>query len=139
MTGRRATRWQYLGPWLVIGFGVVIGLAALPATSTPAVLLTDLVFWPIDGAQSLTQEARLLSAIVGGVMVGWGVTLVLLTQKVYPREPDLVSTVIRGGVWAWFVVDSIGSIAVGSPVNVVLNIGFLLVFVLPWRRVATAA
>ena len=128
---------KYLGPWLIIGFGVVLALGSLPATSAPTVFLADVVFWPLNGEQSFTPESRLLAAVVGGVMVGWGTTLFLLISKGYPRDPELVRTLVLGGVWAWFAVDSLGSLAAGAPVNVLLNIGFLLAFLVPWRRVTT--
>jgi len=130
----KAGAWKNLGAWLFIGFGAAIALASLPATSAPTVFLADLVLWPIDGGQTLTQESRLLSAVLGGVMLGFGTTLLVLVAKVYPREPQLVRTVILAGVWVWFVADSIGSIAAGAPANALLNVGLLLVFILPWRR-----
>jgi hypothetical protein len=137
MEGQNAGTWKYLGSGLIVGFGVVLALASLPATSAPTVLLADLVFWPLDAGQRLTPESQLLAAVVGGVMVGWGTTLFLLISKVYPRDPELVRTLVLGGVWAWFFVDSLGSLAAGAPVNVVLNVGFLIAFLVPWRRVAT--
>jgi len=126
-----------LGAWLFIGFGGAIALASLPATSAPTVFLADLVLWPIDGGQTLTPESRLLAAVLGGVMLGLGTTLLVLVAKVYPREPQLVRTVILVGIWVWFVADSLGSIAAGAPLNALLNVGFLLAFLIPWRRVPT--
>ena len=100
-----------------------------------AVFLADLILWPIDGGQILTAESRLLSAILGGVMLGIGTTLVVLVARFYPRDPELVRTVILAGVWVWFVADSLGSLAAGAPLNVLLNAGFLLAFLIPWRHV----
>lgn len=124
-----------LGAWLFIGFGGVILLASMPATSVPTVLLADLVLWPIDGGQTLTEESQLLAAILGGVMLGFGTTLLVLITKVYPRDPVLVRTVILTGVSVWFATDSLGSIAAGAPLNALFNIGFLLAFLIPWRDV----
>ncbi len=135
MNTTKAEKSKLIGAWMVLGFGVVLAFAALPATSGPTVLLADLVFWPIDGAQELSQESRLLSAVIGGVMVGWGTVLLLMIRELFPREPDLVRKLILRSIWAWFVVDSLGSLAAGAPVNIVLNLGFLLAFVIPWRNV----
>lgn len=135
MNTTKAEKSKFIGAWLVLGFGVVLAFAALPATSGPTVLLADLVFWPIDGAQELSQESRLLSAVIGGVMVGWGTLLLLMIRELFPREPDLVRKLILRSVWAWFVVDSVGSMVAEAPINVVLNLGFLLAFVIPWRIV----
>ncbi len=135
----KAGPWKNLGAWLFIGFGGAIALASMPATSAPTLFLADLVLWPIDGGQSLTPESRLLSAVLGGVMLGFGTTLLVLVAKAYPRDPQLVRTVILAGVWVWFVVDSLGSFAAGAPANALLNVGFLLAFVVPWRQVPSTA
>jgi hypothetical protein len=129
--------WKYLGAWLFIVFGGAIALASLPATSAPTVFLADVLLWPIDGGQSLTQESRLLSAVLGGVMLGFGTTLLMLVAKLYQRDPQLVRIVVLTGVGVWFLTDSLGSLAAGAPLNAVLNIGFLLAFVLPWRRITS--
>lgn len=112
--------------------GLVIALAALPATSGPALLMADGIFWPFDGAQSLAApETRLLAAIDGGVLAGWGVMIWLVSARLYPREPALARLLILAGIGCWFVVDSAGSIAAGAPLNAVLNIGFVLLFAVP--------
>lgn len=59
----------------VIAFGALTALAAWPATAPPANLLADLLHWPLNGTEKIdTPRARLLAAIAGGVMVGWGLT-----------------------------------------------------------------
>lgn len=121
---------------LVVGFGFLSLLGTHPATAMPLEFLIDLIFWPVDGAQSLSAPAtRLVCGIGGGLMVGWGLMLWLAVTRLYPRDPELARTMILTGVVAWFLVDSAGSIAAGAPLNAVLNIGFLLAFVLPlWSR-----
>ncbi len=136
MQEAKADVWKNLGAWLLISTGAVLAFAAWSGTSGPTVLLTDLVFWPVDGAQNLTPESRILGTVLGGVMVGWGVMVLLLIAKVYPVDPGLVRSVILPSIWVWFVVDSAGSLIAGAPSNVVLNLGFLLAFVLPWRRLS---
>lgn len=135
MENVKAGPWKNLGAWLLIVFGAAIALASMPATSMPALFLVDLVLWPIDGGQSLTPELRIQSAVLGGVMLGFGTTLLVLVAKAYPRDPQLVRTVILSGVWVWFVTDSIASFAAGAPWNALLNVGFLLAFIVPWRHV----
>ncbi|GMQ98136.1 MAG: hypothetical protein BMS9Abin17_0642 [Acidimicrobiia bacterium] len=139
METMKAGMWKNLGAWLFIGFGGVISLASLPATSAPTVFLADVVLWPIDGGQALSAESRLLSAILGGVMLGFGTTLLVLVAKVYPRDPQLVRTVILAGVWVWFITDSLASIAAAAPLNALFNVGFLLAFLVPWRTVPANA
>ena len=127
--------WLKIASAIVIGFGGVIALAALPATAGPTLFLTDLIFWPVDGAQSLSApETRLFCAIDGGLLAGWGVMLWLVTTQLYPREPELARTMILYGIGVWFVIDSLGSIAARAPLNALFNVGFLLAFVLPLKR-----
>jgi len=135
MKNVKAGPWKNLGAWLFIGFGAVIALASMPATSGPTLLLADLVLGQTDGDQIITPASRLLSAILGGVMVGFGTMLLVLVAKLYPREPQVVRTVILSGVWVWFAVDSVASVAAGAPVNALLNVGFLMAFIVPWRKI----
>ncbi len=133
--------WLKFASLLVIGFGLIVSLAAHPASAGLPLILTDLMFWPMDGEQSLSRpETRLLCAILGGVMVGWGVLFWLISAKLYYREPELSRSMIYWSIGIWFVTDSLGSIVAGVPINAFLNIGFLVAFVLPlWRssKIAT--
>jgi len=122
---------------LVIVVGAVLALAALPATSGPTALLADLIFWPLDGHPALVAPApRLLAAISGGVMVGWGVLLWTVATRVLPVDVALGASVIRTSVITWFAVDSLASVLAGAPVNVVLNAVFLAAFLVPLAAVA---
>jgi hypothetical protein len=127
--------WLKLACAAVIGFGILTAAAALPITAAPTLLLTDMIIWPLDGAQSLAApETRLLCAIAGGIMTGWGVLLWLVTTQLYLREPELARTMILYSAGAWFAVDSLASIAAGAHMNPLFNIGFLAMFVLPLRQ-----
>jgi hypothetical protein len=120
---------------LVVGFGVLSLLGAHPATAEPLRFLIDLIFWPLDGNETLSAPAtRLICAIGGGLMVGWGLMLWQVVTRLYPRDPELARTLILTGIGAWFVVDSAGSIAAGAPLNAIFNIGFLAAFAVPLRR-----
>ncbi len=120
---------------LVIGFGAVVALAAHPVSAGIVSFFADLAFWPVDGQQRIaTPEARLLSAIGGGVMAGWGVLLWLIATRLYAREPELARTMIALSIGTWFLVDSLGSITAGAPLNAVLNVSFVALFLIPlWR------
>jgi hypothetical protein len=117
---------------LVIFFGVLIALGAHPATAWPVTFLADLIFWPLDGAQSyLAQETRVMSGIGGGVMAGWGVALWLVATRLYRKDPALARLIIAESIIVWFVVDSVASLAAGAPLNVLFNLGFLAIFLVP--------
>ena len=102
------------GSALVVGFGVVIAMAAYPPTAGIAQFLLDLVIWPVDGVQAISgPEMRLLSAVSGGVMVGWGILLWLVATRLYPKDPGLARTLILVSIGTWFLVDSLASIVAG--------------------------
>jgi len=117
---------------LIAAVGLVVALAAHPQTAGLAALLVDIIYWPYDGAPTLTSPAtRLSSAIAGGVMVGWGAMLWLIATRLLPVEPVLAATIVRTGAIAWFTIDSLGSWLAGAPLNIALNLLFLAALLWP--------
>jgi hypothetical protein len=127
--------------WLIVtaivvgSFGPIFSFATRQATSEPARLTLDILSWPVDHAQSFAfPSMRFLTALTGGFLVGWGVTIFCLRKWVYDLAPDGVRKTVVTGMLAWFIVDSAGSIASGTPSNALFNIVVLLTAVGPlWR------
>lgn len=120
--------WMTIASAALIGFGLAVAAASHPALAAPVVLLGDLIFWPLDGAPDMgLPAARLLAAIAGGVMAGWGVMLLA-----FARGKGVRAALAQGAI-AWFVVDSLGSILAGAPINVAMNLGFLGLFLMAAR------
>lgn len=131
--------WLKFASGLVIAMGLLTATGAQPALAGVLRFIADLLFWPLDGAQTLAQpESRLLAAVGGGVMTGWGILLWLVVTRLFAREPQLARTMILAAMIGWFVVDSTGSVLAGAPLNAMLNLGFLLLFVIPLWRPAKA-
>ena len=140
MSVHATQNWLKFAAAVTVGFGLLIALAAHPATGGATLFLTDLILWPMDGAQSLAApEIRLLCAITGGVMAGWGLTMWLIVARLYPRDPGLARHLILTGIGTWFVIDSIGSLMAGAPLNALFNVGFLLLYVIPLRHIPHAS
>ena len=121
---------------VVIGsFGPVFFLGTMAATLEPARLTLDLLSWPIDGLTTYASpDTRFLSALTGGFLLGWGVTIWCLSVWVYDAAPEAVRRTVLTGVLAWFVLDSAGSLASGNTSNAFFNVMVLLVAVGPlWR------
>jgi len=132
MSADPTARWLKFAAILVVLTGVMFAFAAYPPTAWPLLALADLTFWPFDGAQSLAApETRLAYGVGGGVMAGWGVMIWLLVDRVWPRDPQTARLLILTGLIAWFVIDSAASVAADAPWNVLVNVGFLLIFLLP--------
>jgi hypothetical protein len=128
-------RWLKFGSALTIFFGALVAAAATPMGAAPTEFLADLIFFPVDSAQDLSApETRLISAIGGGVMAGWGVLLWMLSTQLFPINQALAAKLIITSIVTWFVIDSTGSILAGAPLNAVFNVSFLLIFCVPlWR------
>ncbi|MEI2607459.1 MAG: hypothetical protein V9G20_02385 [Candidatus Promineifilaceae bacterium] len=108
------------------------------ATAEPARLTLDILSWPPDGQQSYADPTlRFLSALTGGFLFGWGVMIWSLRQWVYDVASEAVRRAVLTGILAWFILDSAGSIASGTPANAFFNILILLLGVGPLWRPAT--
>lgn len=132
MTHDRATRLLSLAAIATALFG--LAMFATVALDQRAVfeMFLDLAILPIDGADRLdTPTARLLTAISGGLLTGLGVMIWQVVRDVYARDPKTGGRIILRGVLAWFVIDSAGSVLAGAAFNVVMNSGFLALFLVP--------
>ncbi|MEM7769252.1 MAG: hypothetical protein AAGA75_09520 [Cyanobacteria bacterium P01_E01_bin.6] len=118
---------------IVIGsFGPVCFLGTMVSTSEPARLTIDVLSWPLDGLQTYASpDTRFLSALLGGFLLGWGVMIWCLSTWVYDAAPEAVRRSVLTGILSWFILDSAGSIASGTPSNAVFNIFILLLAVGP--------
>jgi len=113
-------------------FGLAMVLALITPLRAVFEIFLDLVHYPLDGQQSLSSDsAHVLTAISGGLLVGLGALIWGITQELYAKRPDVGGRIILLGVFAWYLPDSFGSYMVGAWFNVVLNTGFLAIFVLP--------
>jgi len=118
---------------VVIGsFGPIFFLGTMVPTREPARLTLDVLSWPLDGATTYAHpDTRFLSALTGGFLLGWGVTIWCLSSWVYDLAPEAVRRCVLVGVLSWFFLDSAGSIASGNASNALFNIPVLLLAVGP--------
>ena len=127
--------WLKVAAVVIGSFGPVFFLGTMAATLEPARLTLDLLSWPIDGLTTYASpDTRFLSALTGGFLLGWGVTIWCLSVWVYDAAPEAVRRTVLTGMLAWFVLDSAGSLASGNTSNAFFNVIVLLVAVGPlWR------
>lgn len=125
---------------VVVGVGgPIFALGAVHGFTEPARLTLDVLSWPLDGATSYAHgDTRFLSALTGGFLTGWGVTIWCLSAWVYDLAPEAVRRTVVAGLCAWFVVDSAGSIASGNAANALFNVAVLALAVGPLWRPARA-
>lgn len=118
--------------FVVGSFGPVFFLATMPHFSAPARWTLDVLAWPVDGVQTYSEPTtRFLSALTGGFLLGWGMTILLLSNWVYDKAADQVRKVVLIGLIAWFGLDSAGSIASGNASNAFFNVIVLVLAVGP--------
>jgi hypothetical protein len=129
--------WLKVAAVVVGSFAPVFFLGTMAPTSELARLTLDILSWPLDGATTWTSpDTHFLSALTGGFLLGWGVTIWCLSEWVYDAAPEGVRRSVLVGILSWFVLDSAGSIASGNASNALFNLVVLLVAVGPlWRPV----
>lgn len=132
MTHDRATRLLSLAAIASALFGLAMFATIALDLRAPLEFFLDLAILPLDGADRLDSAAvRLMTAISGGLLVGLGVMIWQVVCDVYARDAETGGRIILRGVLAWFVIDSAGSVLAGAAFNVVMNSGFLALFLLP--------
>lgn len=120
---------------LMIGLGLMFAAAAYPPMSGPVGILVDLLFWPIDSAQSVAAaETRIILAIGGGITAGWGVLVWQVASHLLPSNPALARQILTRSLLTWFVIDSTCSWLAGAPINIPANAVFLLLFLWPLHQ-----
>ncbi len=123
MTRAMHKKWLKLTAVVIGSFGPVFFLGTMVPTLEPARLTLDLLSWPIDGATTYAHpDTRFLSALTGGFLAGWGVTVWCLSEWVYERAPRAVRRAVLAGLCTWFFLDSAGSIASGNASNALFNV-----------------
>ena len=134
MTLQRSILWLKVASAITVVVGVVCALASHPATAGVWLWLFDVLKWPLDGDPAFFDaEARAVNAVLGGTMVGWGTLMYLLANPQLLQVAPQVPRLMLSALLAWFVVDCAGSLAAGLPGNLLLNLGFLVLFVPPLR------
>lgn len=133
---RRAGRELKTAAVITIGFGLFFAMGSHDATDGIVRYVADMIFLRSPGTTAeLTDVNHLADAILGGVMAGWGVMIWMLVDRLLPLAPAEIKRIVIVSMLVWFPIDTIGSIASGAWLNGLLNVGFLLMFVVPLRRI----
>lgn len=127
--------WLRCAAIMTITVGLIAAAASRQGGAAPWLLLFDVLSWPLDGEPAhFTGETPAVNAVAGGVMVGWGTLMYLIAKGPLQQGDTTLASPMLIAVIAWFVVDSTGSVAAGLPGNVILNIGFLVLFLPPLTK-----
>lgn len=94
--------------------------------------LFDLVKWPLNGdPASFNSETMSVNAILGGIMVGWGMLMYFVAAGPVAAGNITLTRQMLISVIAWFGVDSTGSYLSQLPGNILLNMLFLVILAVP--------
>jgi hypothetical protein len=128
MTPERWRLWLLAASVLVIVAGLGLALLALFGSMS---WLMGVLYLP---GEPDVAEARTLSfaiGVSGAVMVGWGVSMLLVYLDASVIEQPRLARAFLVGVVAWFVLDCSVSITLGAVVNAAANVVFLAALLPP--------
>ncbi|MDC0737482.1 excinuclease ABC subunit A [Cognatishimia sp. SS12] len=132
MTHDTATRALLFAHGAAIAMGAFMVLTVVTGLYGGLNFAVDLIYLPLDGSQSITPgAAALLSAVSGGIMLGYGVLGWGVTKHVYAHDPQLGGRLLGAGILGWYISDCAGSLAGGAWFNIPLNSLFLALFLGP--------
>lgn len=128
-TSVRITLLKALAFLLLIGPGLLMISAPVTGLGFLTEMFLDLAHQPYEGSQPITgKSANLLNAILGGVLVGFGVMIWVVAEQVLRKDFALGRKLIFIPLIFWFLSDSLGSVLTGAWFNGVLNTGIFLSF-----------
>ncbi len=123
--------WLRIATVFMIAFGLFLVIA--PALSRQGFSL--MVYSSADRIGGFGPAAadyiELAHAVMGAVMVGWGVALLMVLRGPMQRNVREGALIYAVSLGCWFVPDTIFSLASGFWQNAILNTGFALLFGIP--------
>lgn len=132
MTKNLHKLWLKITAIAIICYALLFFFGTLNQTRLPIETVLDLSSWPIDGKQNYHAPTTIfLSALLGGILFGWGVLIWLLSLRLYDKEPEQIRKIVLVSVLSWFIIDNLGSIFSGNFNNVIANIFLLVVLTGP--------
>jgi len=117
----------------VVAFGLIMALFGQSGAMN--FLLNDQIdpaFWDSgDVPMAAAEFQTFIYGVLGATIVGWGVFLAFMARYPFKAREPWAWNCIAIGMTAWFVVDTIISVRSGVGFNVVLNIVFFLLALIP--------
>ena len=93
-------------------------------------------FFYTDGTYATLSSADInfqavFYGITGGVMIGWAVLMAFIIHVPFRRGEKWAWLALDASLVTWFVLDTYASIRFGMSINVMLNVGFAVLFIIP--------
>lgn len=113
------------------GFGLVLTLGAVDATSWPVKMLFAFLYPSMEA--EFTPHLRFSLAVMGPVTLGWCFTLigaVQVSNYVRPEGQKVLWFWVTLGALTWFVIDSLLSVTTGFWRNVIPNTLYITTYLI---------
>ncbi len=92
----------------------------------------DPIFWPDNQISAGTMQYKnWISSVLGAVLTSWGILIAFIAYYPFKLRERWAWNGITTAIMFWFVVDTACSLYYGVPINAVLNLFTLLLFILP--------
>ena len=118
--------------WITLLSGIGIAAAVIPGLDIGFNIFLGVVIPGSEGMAALaTTEARMTTAIVGGLFSGIGAMLLLIVAPAIEQGNRAIVLAATSTLLIWFAVDGIGSAFAGAPLNIVSNSIFLIAYLVP--------
>jgi len=122
MNKQQSALWFRVITVILIGFALLYIFFGLKIFSDKIALIPHDVLLPWE------------SALYGAIMLGWGVTLLLLGRIAFKRDDKELKRVLLTGLAVWLLVEAVASAWFGVWFNVGVDIVVLLLFAVPLLR-----
>jgi len=113
-------------------YSILWGLAPYDAINLPSRFILDISNWPVDNlSTSLDQNTKWLTSIAAGLLAAISVFLGgIVVPAIKENNKPIIRTTIVAMV-AWYIIDSVGSVASGVPSNAFFNTIYLVLILAP--------
>lgn len=123
--------WMTVWCWGTLVFGVVLALAAAPATDGAARFVFALIGGDRAGEMSLDLPVmRFAFGLQGALTIGWAITMFGMVRAAEAGGAPVWRSLTLG-LLAWYVIDSSISVMTGFPLNAVSNSALVVTFLAP--------
>lgn len=127
---------KWLKGWslFTIAFGAMFAVMDLAGLGTPARLFTDVAFLRMPGSvpPGAGREGLLMAGIMGAVMMGWGLYMHQTVETMARADAGQLRRAVISAFTLWFLFDQAASWRMGAYGNMVSNVAFYAVFMLPF-------
>jgi len=118
MSKQQLALWFKIVAAILIGFGLLYFFFGLKIFSNIGLIPDDVILdW--------------VSALYGAIMLGWGVTLLLLGRVAFKRDDKELKRVLFIGLAVWLAFEAAASAWLGVWFNVGVDIGVAVLFAVP--------